>query len=110
MPDTNCKFLTNEIMREMRSGECYCPKENTFTFASCVKKPKKEVLKSIVFGCIDNLVQTMSAREAAPYLRLKELLQSPKRDVNKDYLVILIADLSKGKHEIFNKGYLPPKE
>jgi hypothetical protein len=97
MPDFHSKFVNKETLLQMYKGEIFSIKTSQLITRNCARPPQKLVLaKKMEAYCADKGLKSGINFEKANF-------------PDKNYLIQIVAHLSKGKDEIFDPEYIPSK-
>ena len=97
MPDFHSKYVNKETLLLMYTGEIFSIKTNQLIMRNCARPPQKLVLARKV----ETYCSAIGAKSGINF----EKSNFP----DKQYLLQMVAHLSKGKDEIFNSEYIPSK-
>ena len=97
MPDFHSKYVNKEILLLMYTGEIYSIKTNQLITRNCARPPQKLILAQKM----ETYCSAIGAKSGLNF----EKANFP----DKQYLLQMVAHLSKGKDEIFSSEYIPSK-
>ena len=97
MPEFHSKFVNKETLLQMYTGEIFSIKTPQLIVRNCARPPQKLVL-----------AHKMEAYHSAKGLN-SGISFAKANFPDKQYLIQMVAHLSKGKDEIFDPDYIPSK-
>lgn len=110
MPQKNSKAATLSWMYEVFRGHAWCPKQSDIQVARQVAKmPRRDTLLRYFTDAVVNAVNTQQLRGdlKEPILRTVEHMKHHCPD---PHWLLNVIGLIEPEHEIFAKGYQPPKK
>lgn len=108
LPSRKSHLCTIDFMTGTRDRLLWCPWIQKSIAYVCVRPPPIAQLRDSIVGLFHFNMYRLDAAEQKRVRAYLEHVQARNADVK--YYVQVIGYLTDGKHEIFHKGYMPPKK
>ena len=95
LPELNSRYISQKMLLGIREGKYYALKQKDVVWAECTRPPPIQTLVEKIHSYLQPLGISTGIDIAK------------KNFPDKAYCIRVIASLSKGKDEIFDKGYFP---
>ena len=106
MPDKSSTFCTKAWMQEIFFLECWCPMKAEISFKTCMAPPPGRDLCDIICRMIEDEKNWGSEQQEKTFKRMAIHLR--RHLPPSDWMLGLLSKMSPD-HEVFQKGYQPPK-
>ena len=106
VPDLKSTLCTREFLLKIKDGQIYNPKVTEMHRRQCLNPPPVQVLHDMLCSTIEENFALIPDDKRPMVAELRRQLIKGKAD-KKWYLDILAA-MTEGTHEVFNRNYKPP--
>ena len=105
MPALKGAFLTSEVLVKIRTGSMYCIRYTDLVVRPCPCPPDTQTIRQeLISLCLGNL----HACDPKLKIQIEELVRQCQRACpDKEWMLLLIARFTDGKHRYFAKDYMP---
>ena len=106
MPRLKDRICTFAFLTEVRTGTCWVPRLDQLHRAFCADKPTEKFIREEVIRLIKANFNRLDATAQPKFARLAKYLK--KYSASKDFLLEIVAAVTRGNHPFFERGYKAP--